>query len=224
MLHGWVTEHQRSLTTVLMLSLRNNHPYRLMSRPFRLTSCFTLSSGHHTVRHKVCLVESKPAGSVGQFNHFMPFFFALPFQWAAELFGLLDALCIKLHHLVYLVSHIFTMGICGHVAADGNCLPPGMVSVNRSLGALCSQPDLTPFILNKHDTKEKLKFYVKGWVITCRKTGLSNFTGSPTTHKSSSNESFLSKQGFKTNGTRSPSAPSLAHCSFSPPFYWSEFL
>lgn len=46
--------------------------YRLMSRPFQLTSCFTLGRGHHTVRHKGSPVESKATGSVGQFSHFMP--------------------------------------------------------------------------------------------------------------------------------------------------------
>lgn len=45
---------------------------------------------------------------------------------------------------------------------------------------------------------------------------LFNSLGSRTTHKSSSNESLLSKQGAKTNRTRSPSAPPLPRPSLSP--------
>lgn len=51
------------------------------------------------------------------------------------------------------------------------CLWHGFCStVHRGFcGALYSPPDLTPYILDKHNKKEKLKFYVRGWVITRRK-------------------------------------------------------
>lgn len=66
---------------------------------------------------------------------------------------------------------------------------------------------------------------LEGWVITCRKKGLSNSPGSLTTHKSSSNESFLSKQGAKTNWTRSPSCPTSPSIPRSLlPSSWEEFL
>lgn len=192
-----------------------------MSRPFQLTSCFTLGRGHHTVRHKGSPVESKATGSVGQFSHFMP-------QQQGRCSGLQNYLVYCMSFVsncvnwVYLDSHIFTTGFAvTSQQMEIVCPRHGFyLTVLRGFcGALYSQPDLTPFTLDKHNTKEKLKFYVRGRVITCRKKD-SNSAGSPTTHKSSSNESFLSKQGFKTNCTRSPSAPPLAHPSLSSPFSW----
>lgn len=78
-----------------------------------------------------------------------------------------------------------------------------------------SPPDLTPFALDKHNTMGENEFYVRGLVITCRKRGLSESPGKLYPHKSSSNESFLSKQGAKTNWTWSPS-PDLTLILHSP--------
>lgn len=47
-----------------------------------------------------------------------------------------------------------------------NC-PQGLLVEHFS-----SAPDVTPFTLDQQNTKEKPKFYVKEWVITCRKTTL----------------------------------------------------
>lgn len=82
-----------------------------------------------------------------------------------------------------------------------------------------SPPDLTPFTLDKHNTEEKRRFYVGGWVITCRKRGLSNSPGRLSTHKSSSNESFLSKQGGLKQTEHGAPQPPTPHPSLSSPFF-----
>lgn len=69
-------------------------------------------------------------------------------------------------------SHIFTMGFA--VTSQQMwiiCPRYGLcwTALRGSSGPFGSPPDLTPFTLDKHNTKEKRKFYVRGWVITCRK-------------------------------------------------------
>lgn len=176
MLQKWVTEHKRSLKTVVMLGLRNDHPYRLISWPFQLTSCFILGHGHHTVRHKGCLVESEATGSVGlnSCGTIQSFYTttAKLLQWAAALLGLLHALCIKLCRWVYLDSHVFTMGFAVTSQQMWIVFPQyGLCwTVLRGFsGPFNSPPDQTPFTLDKRSTKEKCKFCVRRWVITSRK-------------------------------------------------------
>lgn len=61
---------------------------------------------------------------------------ARPLQWAAELFGLLHVFCIKLCQLgIFRFSH-FHNGFCGHITADGNCLPPAWFLFNSPQGLL----------------------------------------------------------------------------------------
>lgn len=80
-------------------------------------------------------------------------------------------------------------------------------------------PDLTPFPVDKHDTKEKLGVLCSTVGYYTQENGLI-LPGIRPLVNHSGNESFLSKQGLKTNWTRSPlglaSCPSLTGFSSSP--------
>lgn len=141
------------------------------ARPEKLTNVmaspahflFHAGSWAPHLRHKGCLVWTKAAGSVGQFiwcHYSRAAALSSTVIWFAT-FPLDQTVTLS----IFRFSH-FHNGFCGHIAADGNGLP----LVHRGFcGALYSPPDLTPFTLDKHNKKEKLKFYVRGWVITCRK-------------------------------------------------------
>lgn len=189
------------------------HPYGLISWPFQLTSCFTLGCGHHTT-------SQRPPGrvqghwfywvsvTVGQFNCWLWHYFALYMK------TVLLSVFSRFSH--------FHDGFSAASSRQMWIVCPWYVFCWTFLKGFSrpfnSPPDLTPFTLDKHNTKEKNTFYVRRWVITCRKRGLSNSPGRLSTHKSSSNERFLSKQGAKTNWTRSPICPT------SPPSLTLFFL
>lgn len=100
-----------------------------------------LSRGHQTVRHKSC--------SVGQF---------IPACIHTGHYLVYRSSCISNRAMYFVDSHIVTMGFA--VSSQQ------MLKKGASPG---SPPDLTPFTLDKHNTKEKRTFYVRGRVITCRK-------------------------------------------------------
>lgn len=93
-------------------------------------------------------------------------------QVQMQLPSLLCVLRIARRRWVYLDSHIFTMGFAVTLQQMWIVCPRygfcWTVLRGRS-GPFNSPPDLTPFTLDKHNTKEKCTFYVRGWVITCRK-------------------------------------------------------
>lgn len=218
MLHMWVTVHTRSLTTVVMFSLRNDPSLQTNVPAFPAHFLFHAGSW---APH--CASQRQPGRVQGHwFCGTIHSFYARTARPLQNYLVYCMSFVSNCVNWVYLDSHIFTTGFAvTSQQMEIVCPRHGFyLTVLRGFsGALYSPPDLTPFTLDKHNTKEKLKFYVRGWVITCRKKD-SNSAGSPTTHKSSSNENFLSKQGFKTNWTRSPSAPPLAHPSLSFPFSW----
>lgn len=122
------------------------------------------------LRHKVCPVESRDTGSVGLGN-----FGTIELLFTVAYCTSCMELCCWEH---FLDSHIFTIGLrscCSRCESSA----PSMVSVEWSSGAFKSPPDLTPFTLDKHNTKEKRKFHVRGWVTTCRQTDSLILLGDP---------------------------------------------
>lgn len=121
-----------------------------MSQPLQLTSCFLPGRRHHTVRH----------GGHGTFHATdCPSELQSDWLYCVSFESSCVSACIS---ILTFSRRLF----CSHVAAHENYfIPGGMVSIYRSSGGFCgalsSPPDLTPFTLDKHNTKEKLRFYVR---------------------------------------------------------------
>ena len=176
MLHEWVTEHKRPLKTAVMLSLRNDTSPRTHFLAFPAHFLFHTGLGAPS-----CLPESKGTGCVGLrscriMNPLSTTTTRRLLEGAAALFDLMQASFIKLCCRVYFLdSHIFTLGfVVSSQQMWSVC--PWYGFCWTLLGGISprpfnSPPDLTPFTLDKHNTKEENKFYVRGWVITCRKKG-----------------------------------------------------
>lgn len=105
MLHKWVTERTRSLTTAVMFSLRNDPSPQTNVTAFPAHFLFYAGSwAPHCASQRRAVT-----GSVGQLCDFTSQERG-PLQRAAALFGLLHVVCIKLWHAAHLDSHIFTTG------------------------------------------------------------------------------------------------------------------
>lgn len=99
MLHKWVTEHMRSLTTVVMFSLRNDPSPQTNVTAFPAHFLFYAGScAPHCASQRPQVLWDNSV------------IFCPNSEAAAALFGLLHVICIKLWHGAYLDSHIFTTG------------------------------------------------------------------------------------------------------------------
>lgn len=157
MLHKWVTEHKRSLKTAKMLSLRKNPSLQTNFLAFPAHFLFHVGHGHHTASQRLPgRVQGHLSCGTWQFWDSNK---AWLLQWPTACpvcQTLLLRVFSRLSHF-HNGSAVLSQQMWIVCSQYGFC----WTVLRGFIGSFYSSPDLTPFTLDKHNTKEKRKFYIR---------------------------------------------------------------